>query len=96
VGSIARIGGFRVVLSFRLFCILLGGFDQFYKGFWLGLCNFSHIIDDQIIAPEDMSPSPSNPSTTAVHSLGQSLIPVINQLQDIFVQLGSASCNVPT
>lgn len=48
-------------------------------------------MDEQLITPEDMSPSSLNSSTTTVYSLGQSVIPVINKLQDIFAQLGSAS-----
>ena len=44
-----------------------------------------------MIAPEDMSPSSSNSTTAVVYSLGQLVIPVINKLQDIFAQLGSAS-----
>ena len=48
-------------------------------------------MDDQVITPKDMSPSSSNSTTTAIYSLGQSIIPVINKLQDIFAQLGSAS-----
>ena len=44
-----------------------------------------------MITLEDMSPSFSNSIATTVYSLGQSVIPVINKLQDIFAQLGSAS-----
>ncbi|KAH9317843.1 hypothetical protein KI387_019612, partial [Taxus chinensis] len=48
---------------------------------------------DKILSPEDTPSSPVNPNvtTTSVYSLGQSIIPVINKLQDIFAQLGSSS-----
>ena len=53
-------------------------------------------MDDQKITLEDMSPSSSNSTTTIVYSLGQSVIPMINKLQDIFSQLGSVSiANLP-
>ena len=48
-------------------------------------------MDDQVITPEYMSPSSSNSTPTTVYSLGKSIIHVINKLQDIFAQLGSAS-----
>eukprot|EP01018_Ginkgo_biloba_P007166 Gb_18285 [translate_table: standard] len=40
---------------------------------------------------EDLSSSPPVSTSTVVYSLGQSVIPVINKLQDIFAELGSAS-----
>ena len=44
-----------------------------------------------IMANEQMPPSPSSSSPSAASPLGNSVIPIVNKLQDIFAQLGSQS-----
>uniref|UniRef100_A0A0D6R1E7 Dynamin-type G domain-containing protein n=1 Tax=Araucaria cunninghamii TaxID=56994 RepID=A0A0D6R1E7_ARACU len=48
---------------------------------------------EEAVSTEDinMDSSPPNPSSVGVYSLGQSVIPVVNKLQDIFAKLGSSS-----
>ncbi|KAG7011559.1 Dynamin-related protein 3A [Cucurbita argyrosperma subsp. argyrosperma] len=43
------------------------------------------------MANEQMPPSPSSSSSSAASPLGNSVIPIVNKLQDIFAQLGSQS-----
>lgn len=43
------------------------------------------------MANEQVPPSPSSSSTDVVSPLGNSVIPIVNKLQDIFSQLGSQS-----
>ena len=42
-------------------------------------------------APAAPSPSPSSSSSSSAAPLGNSVIPIVNKLQDIFAQLGSQS-----
>lgn len=43
------------------------------------------------MANEQVPPSPSSSSSSAAAPLGNSVIPIVNKLQDIFAQLGSES-----
>lgn len=43
------------------------------------------------MANEQVPPSPSSSSTSVASPLGNSVIPIVNKLQDIFAQLGSQS-----